>query len=132
MSIKRSPWISFFNTGGCNGCTLECTACITPRYDIERFGCLIKESAKHCDILMVTGPVTRRCQRRLLKIYEQMNEPKKVVAVGNCTISGELFRNGYEFDKPLDEVIPVDVYVQGCPPRPEAIVKGLLEVLGRG
>jgi len=128
--IKKSPWISFANSGGCNGCAIECAACITPKYDIERFGCILKPSARHCDILLVTGPVTKQSRDRLITIYEQMAEPRVVVAVGTCGISGGLFRYSYATDGPLDKHIPVDMYIPGCAPRPEAIINGLVKALG--
>lgn len=127
--IHKSPWVSFFNSGGCNGCTLEWLACTAPKWDIERFGCLVKESAKQADILVVTGPVTKKCKDRLLQVYSQIAKPKKVIGVGNCTISGCVFKDGYMFEKPLGDIIPVDMYVPGCPPKPEAIIDGILGVL---
>ena len=131
MTVRKSPWISFYNTGGCNGCTLECVACATPKYDIERFGCLFKASAKHCDVLVVTGPVTKQSRARLMQVYDQMNKPKKVIAVGACAVTGGLFRNNYSVEEPLDKYIPVDAYVPGCPPRPQAIMDGILKVLNK-
>ena len=127
--IKKSPWISFFNSGGCNGCAIECVASTTPRYDIERFGCIIKASARQCDILLVSGPGTLQCEDRLRTVYEQMAEPRVVVGVGTCAISGGLFRESYSFGKRVDEIVPVDIYIPGCPPRPEAIIQGLLKGL---
>ena len=127
--MRRSPWISFFDSGGCNGCTLEFAACTTPHYDIERFGCLVKPSARHADILVVSGPVTSQCKDRLLRVYEQMNEPKVVVAVGSCAISGGLFRESVTVEGKLSDLILVDAFIPGCPPRPESIINGILKVL---
>ncbi len=127
--LKKSPWLLHFDAGGCNGCSIEVKALATPRYDIERFGCLFKPCPRHADILIVTGIVTRQAKERLIRIYEQMPRPKKVIAVGTCAISGGIFRNSYNFAGPVDKIIPVDCYVYGCPPKPEAIIKAVLKIL---
>jgi Ni,Fe-hydrogenase III small subunit len=129
--IKKSPWICNYDVGGCNGCILEIFALLTPRYDIERFGCLLKASARHADILLVSGIVNRQNKERLKTIYNQMVKNKKVIAIGSCAITGGPFKDSYNFAGPTDKVIPVDIYIPGCPPRPEAIMNGLLKLLGR-
>lgn len=129
MNFKKSPWITHLDVGGCNGCMLEIVALKTPRYDIERFGCLFRPSARHADILIISGMVNRQNVARLKTVYEQMAPEKKVIAVGSCAISGGPFATCYNFVGPLDEIIPVGTYVPGCPPRPESIIKGLLAVL---
>jgi ech hydrogenase subunit C len=129
VTIKRSPWISFFNAGGCNGCTLECIACFNPKFDVTRFGMELKASAKHADVLLVTGIVNRQNVKRLLKIYDQLPEPKRVVAVGACAVTGGLYRGSYSQVGPLDKVVPVDIYVPGCPPRPESVIDGIRKCL---
>jgi len=126
-----SPWILHFNTGGCNGCDIEVLAALTPRYDVERFGILAVGSPRHADVLVVTGPVTRQARSRLIRIYEQMPEPKFVVAVGSCAISGGIFKGSYNVLGGVGEVLPVDVYVPGCPPKPEAIINGIVKLVGR-
>jgi len=128
--IKKSPWICNYDVGGCNGCILEICALLTPRYDIERFGCLLKSSARHADILLVSGIVNNQNKERLKTIYNQMAKNKKVIAIGSCAISGGPFKKCYNFAGPTDKVIPVDMYIPGCPPRPEAIMNGLLKLLG--
>ncbi|MEM3401840.1 MAG: NADH-quinone oxidoreductase subunit NuoB [Candidatus Hadarchaeales archaeon] len=128
---KKSPWILHFDTGGCNGCSIEVVAALTPRYDVERFGMVAKGTPRHADILVVTGAVTKQCLPRLLNIYEQMPEPKLVVAVGACASSASPFQGCYNVVGPLDKHLPVAAYVPGCPPRPEAIIDGLLKILGR-
>ncbi len=122
---RRSPWVLHFNSGGCNGCDIEILDLLTPRYDVERLGILKEASPRHADILLVTGPVTRQSRDRLRRIYEQMPEPKWVVAVGTCACSGGVFRGSYNMMGGVDQVIPVDEYVPGCPCRPEAIIAGL-------
>ncbi|MFW6082790.1 MAG: NADH-quinone oxidoreductase subunit B family protein [Chloroflexota bacterium] len=126
---RKSPWILHFNTGGCNGCDIEILDLLTPRYDVERLGILKEASPRHADILLCTGPVTRQSRARLRRIYEQMPEPKWVVAVGTCACSGGVFRGSYNMMGGIDQVIPVDLYIPGCPPRPEAIIGGLARLL---
>ncbi|MEQ9715042.1 MAG: NADH-quinone oxidoreductase subunit B family protein [Candidatus Asgardarchaeia archaeon] len=125
----KSPWIIHYNSGGCNACDIEVVAALTPRFDVERFGILLKGSPRHADILVVTGPVTRQTKKRLIRIYNQMPDPKFVIAVGTCTMSGGVFRGAYNVVASVDEVIPVDVFVPGCPPKPEAIIHGVVKLL---
>ncbi len=125
----NSPWVVHFNTGSCNGCDIEILATLTPRYDAERFGVKLEGSPRHADVLICTGPVTRQARDRLLRVYEQMPEPKFVIAVGSCAISGGVFQGCYNVIGHIDEVIPVDVYIPGCPPRPEAILDGVVKLL---
>ncbi len=129
-SLTNSPWAIHFNSGSCNGCDIEILATLTPRYDLERFGVKLQGSPRHADILICTGPVTRLQRERLLRIYEQMPEPKFVMAVGCCGTSGGIFHDCYNIVGGLDEVLPVNVYVPGCPPRPEAIIDGVVQLLG--
>lgn len=125
----NSPWLIHYNSGSCNGCDIEILATLTPRYDAERFGVKLQGSPRHADVLICTGPVTLQSRERLRRIYDQMPEPKFVVAVGSCGISGGVFDGCYNIVGHIDDVIPVDVYVPGCPPRPEAIIDGLVKLL---
>jgi NADH-quinone oxidoreductase B subunit len=125
----NSPWAIHFNSGSCNGCDIEILATLTPRYDLERFGVKLQGSPRHADILVCTGPVTRQARERLLRIYEQMPNPKFVVAVGCCSISGGVFQGCYNVMGGIDEIIPVNAYIPGCPPRPEAIIDGVVKLL---
>jgi membrane-bound hydrogenase subunit mbhJ len=125
----NSIWAVHFNSGSCNGCDIEILATLTPRYDVERFGIKLEGSPRHADVLIVTGPVTRQARERLLRTYEQMPEPKFVISVGSCSISGGVFKGCYNVGGGVDEVIPVDVFIPGCPPRPEAIVDGIIQLL---
>lgn len=118
-----------FNSGACNACDIEVVALLTPRYDLERFGVLQKATPRHADVLVATGPVTRQCVARLKRIYEQMPDPKFVMAVGACASSGSPFQKCYNVLKGVDKVVLVDVYVPGCPPKPEAILYGMTELL---
>ena len=128
-SLANSPWLVHYNSGSCNGCDIEILATLTPRYDLERLGVKLQGSPRHADVLVCTGPVTRQSRDRLRRIYDQMPEPKFVVAVGACGISGGAFRGCYNILGGVDEVIPVDVYVPGCAPRPEAIIQGVAVLL---
>jgi Ni,Fe-hydrogenase III small subunit/formate hydrogenlyase subunit 6/NADH:ubiquinone oxidoreductase subunit I len=129
--LKRSLAIRQVDAGSCNGCELEIVALNNPIYDLERFGIHFVASPRHADMLLVTGPVTRNMELALLKTYRAMSEPRLVVAVGACGISGGIFRKNYATVGPIDKLIPVDVYVPGCPPRPQALLHGILLAIGR-
>ena len=125
----KSPWLLHFNSGGCAGCDIEVVAALNPKFDIERFGMLLKGSPRHSDVLVLTGPITLQIRDRLKRIYNQMPEPKFVIAIGSCAISGGVYRGCYNVHEGADKVVPVDVYVPGCPPKPEAIIDGIIKVL---
>lgn len=125
--LDRSLWVFHLNTGSCNGCDIEIVALLTPRYDVERFGIKLVGSPKHADVLLVTGPVNRKMLPRLKMIYDQTPDPKAVIVVGTCGTSGGVFYDSYNLVGPVDKHIPVDVYVPGCPVRPEAIINGVLQ-----
>ncbi len=125
----NSPWAIHFNSGSCNGCDIEILATLTPRYDLERLGIKLQGSPRHADVLIVTGPVTLQAKDRLKLVYEQMPEPKFVVAVGACGLSGGAFQGCYNVVGRIEDVIPVDAYIPGCPPRPEAIIYGVAQLL---
>ncbi|MDX9799443.1 MAG: NADH-quinone oxidoreductase subunit B family protein [Bacteroidales bacterium] len=125
--LDRSLWVFHLNTGSCNGCDIEIVALLTPRYDVERFGIKLVGSPKHADVLLVTGPVNRKMLPRLKLVYEQTPDPKAVIVVGTCGSSGGVFYDSYNLVGPVDKHIPVDVYVPGCPIRPEAIINGVLK-----
>jgi NADH-quinone oxidoreductase B subunit len=128
-ALSNSPWLVHYNSGSCNGCDIEILATLTPRYDLERLGIKLQGSPRHADVLVCTGPVTRQSRDRLRRIYEQMPEPKFVVAVGTCSISGGVFHDCYNILGGVDQVIPVDVFIPGCPPRPEAVINGVALLL---
>ncbi len=129
--LGRSLAIREVDAGSCNGCELEIIALNNPVYDIERFGIHFVASPRHADMLLVTGPVTRNMELALRKTYNATPEPKLVVAVGACGISGGVFGVNYATRGGVDQIIPVDVYVPGCPPRPEALLYGILLAIGR-
>ena len=125
----KSPWLLHFNTGGCNGCDIELVAALTPKFDVERFGIRLQGSPRHADIMAVTGPVTSQIEDRLMRVYEQMPEPKRVVAIGICAISGAPFKDCYNVHGGIDSLMKVDAYIPGCPPKPEAIIDGIAKLL---
>jgi len=127
----RSLHIREVDAGSCNGCEVEIVNLSNPVYDAERFGIHFVASPRHADMLLVTGPVTRQMELALVKTYEATPSPKMVVACGSCAISGGMFQDSYAFVGSVDRVIPVDLYIPGCPPHPLAILDGLLRLMGR-
>jgi NADH-quinone oxidoreductase B subunit len=130
-SRLKSPWILHLNTGGCNACDIEVVAALTPRFDVERFGILLKATPRHADVIVCTGPATRQMKDRLIRIYEQTPDPKFVMAVGACAMSGCVYRGAYNVIGGIDQLIPVDVYVPGCPVRPDAVIDGVVKLLNK-
>ena len=129
-SITKSPWVIHYDGSSCNGCDIEVLACLTPMYDAERFGIINTGNPKHADIFLVTGGVNEQNKNVVKQIYDQMPNPKVVVAVGICACSGGIFADCYNILGGVDTVIPVDVYVPGCAARPEAIIDGIVQGLG--
>ncbi len=127
----KSPWILHLNSGACNACDIEIVAALAPRFDLERLGILLKATPRHADVIICTGPVTRQIKDRIIRIYEQVPDPKFVVAVGACAMSGCVYRGAYNVEGGIDQVIPVDAYVPGCPARPDAILDGVVKLLGK-
>lgn len=128
--LKKSPWIFHYDASSCNGCDIEVLACLTPLYDIERFGIINTGNAKHADIFLVTGSVNEQNRSVIKNLYDQMADPKVVVAIGICATSGGIFRTCYNVQGGIDKLIPVDVYVPGCAARPESIIDGVVKALG--
>ena len=124
--LRRSPWILHYDASSCNGCDIEVLACLTPLYDVERFGIINTGNPKHADIFLVTGSVNERNVEIIQNLYRQMPDPKVVVAVGACACSGGIFARAYNVQGGIDRVIPVDVYVPGCAARPESIIDGVV------
>ena len=127
--IAKSPWVIHYDGSSCNGCDIEVLACLTPMYDVERFGIINTGNPKHADVFLVTGSVNEQNKDVVKQIYEQMPEPKVVVAVGICACSAGVFKQCYNILGGVDTVIPVDVYVPGCAARPEAIIDGVVKGL---
>jgi ech hydrogenase subunit C len=128
--LKKSPWVIHYDASSCNGCDIEVLAALTPVYDVERFGIINTGNPKHADIFLVTGSVNEQNKEVVKNIYEQIPEPKVVVAIGICAASGGIFRECYNVLGGVDKVIPVDVFVPGCAARPESIIDGVVTALG--
>jgi len=128
-ALKKSLWVYHVSSGSCNNCDIEILDLLTPRFDVERFGIILAGSPRHADVLLCTGIVNKKCVERVKEVYEQTPKPCVVVAVGTCACSGGIFRDGYQMAGPLDKIIPVHVYIPGCPPKPEAIIAGIVKFL---
>lgn len=128
--LKKSPWLIHYDASSCNGCDIEVLACLTPMYDVERFGIINTGNPKHADVFVVTGSVNEQNKYVIKNIYDQMPNPKVVVAVGICATSAGIFRECYNVAGGIDTTIPVDVYVPGCAARPESIIDGIVTALG--
>lgn len=128
---RSSLWIYHTNAGSCNGCDIEVLDVLTPYYDVERFGIRLVGTPRHADALVVAGPVTRQVCPRLKRLYAAVPDPKLVIAVGSCAIGGGIWHDSYSVIGGVDKVLPVDIYIPGCPPRPEAIVFGIAAALGK-
>lgn len=123
--LKRSLWAFHLNAGSCNACDIEILAALMPRYDAERFGIKLVGTPRHADILLVTGTMTEKIRHHVLRVYEQVPDPKLVIVIGGCGATKGVFQDSYAMAGPIDSYIPVDVYVPGCPPRPDAIIYGV-------
>lgn len=127
--MNKSPWILHYDGTSCNGCDIEVLACLTPLYDVERFGVINTGNPKHADILLITGSVNAQNKDVVWQLYNQMPHPKVVVAVGICATSGGIFAECYNVLGGVDKVLPVDIYVPGCAARPEAIIDGVVKAV---
>ncbi len=128
-SRVKSPWVLHLNTGACNACDIEILAALMPRFDLERFGILLKGTPRHADVIVCTGPITRQNRDRVLRIYEQVPDPKFVVAVGACAMSGCVYRGSYNAHLGVDQVLPAHASIPGCPIRPAALIDGVVKLL---
>lgn len=127
----KSVWVFHLNTGACNGCDIEVFDVLTPYYDAERFGIKLVASPRHADVLLVTGPLTRQTYYAVKRVYDAMPpKPRIVVAIGTCACSGGIFYDSYAVHGGIDKLLPVHMYIPGCPPRPEEILYGIAQLLG--
>ncbi len=129
-AFPKSLWVFHTNTGACNGCDIEVINVLTPYYDAERFGIKLVGSPRHADVLLVSGPVTRQVVPALKRLYEAVPDPKLVIAIGSCPTGGNIWFDSYATMGGLDKILPVNFFVPGCPPRPEAILYGVAVALG--
>jgi Ni,Fe-hydrogenase III small subunit len=134
-SLKKSVWVFHVNTGACNNCDIEIVNLLTPKYDVERFGIKLVGSPRHADALLVTGVVTAQAAPRLREVYRQTPKPCVVFSIGACACDTGIFRNGYHVRGPVDQIIreidpeAIIAYVPGCPPKPEAMISGVVSAL---
>ena len=126
-TIHKSPWLLHYDGSSCNGCDIEVLACTTPVYDVERFGVINTGNPMHADIFLITGGINSQNASVVKQIYEQMPQPKVVIAVGTCACTGGIFKECYNIKGGADTVIPVDIYVPGCAARPESIIDGVVK-----
>ena len=129
FKVSKSPWLLHYDGSSCNGCDIEVLACLTPVYDVERFGVINTGNPKHADIFLITGGINEQNKPVVQQIYEQMPSPKVVVAVGICACNGGIFKECYNIISGVDTTIPVDIYVPGCAARPEAIIDGVIKAV---
>lgn len=127
--LPKSPWIIHYDAASCNGCDIEVLASLTPLYDVERLGVVNTGNPRHADIFLVTGSVNEQALPVIRQIYDQMVEPKVVVACGICACSGGVFKTCYNTMGGVDQVLPVDVYVPGCAVRPQALIDGVVKAV---
>jgi Ni,Fe-hydrogenase III small subunit len=127
--LGRSLSIRAVDAGSCNGCELEIHALSNAFYDLERFGLRFVASPRHADVLLVTGPVTKNMREALERTYNAVPDPKWVVAIGDCAVDGGLFSGSYAVVGGVGRVVPVDLHIRGCPPRPIQLLAGLLTLL---
>ena len=129
LKVSKSPWLLHYDGSSCNGCDIEVLACLTPVYDVERFGVINTGNPKHADIFLITGGINAQNESVVKQIYAQMPNPKVVVAVGICACNGGIFKDCYNIHGGVDTAIPVDIYVPGCAARPEAIIDGIVKAV---
>ena len=127
--VNRSPWLLHYDGSSCNGCGIEVLACLTPVYDVVRFGVVNTGNPLHADILLITGGINSQNQAVVQQIYSQMPSPKVVVAVGACACTGGIFKECYNIHGGVDTTIPVDIYVPGCAAQPESIIDGVIKAV---
>ena len=130
-ALTKSIWVFHVSAGSCNNCDIEILDCLTPRFDLERFGIQLIGSVRHADALLITGAMNRKAVPRMKKIYEQAPKPCVVIAVGQCALSRHMFRFSYNVKEPLDNILPVDLYIPGCPPKPEAMIDGIIKLVNK-
>ena len=128
-SLTRSLNVFHLAGSACNNCDIEILDALTPRYDLERFGITLVGSIRHADVLLLSGIFNRKARVRLLELLRQAPKPYLVVAIGGCPATGLMFRESYNFDRPPGDYVPIDAFIPGCPPKPEAIISGVVRVI---
>lgn len=127
--LKKSLWVFHVSAAPCNNCDIELLDLLTPKYDIERFGIKLVGSVRHADVLLVTGLVSKKVSTRVQHVYEQAPKPIFVMAIGACPVGASTFKDSYSKAGPLSNIIPVDIYIPGCPPKPEEMINGIIKLM---
>lgn len=130
-SLTRSLWVFHLAGSPCNNCDIEILDALTPRYDLERFGIVLVGSVRHADLILLTGIFNKKSAIRARRVYEQAAKPVVVVAIGACACTGNMFRESYNWDEPVGKYIPVDAYLAGCPPKPEAMISAVVKLVNK-
>ena len=128
--LAKSLWVFHVSASPCNNCDIEILDLLTPRYDVERFGVQLVGSIRHADVILLTGIVNQKVAPMVKHLYEQAPKPIFVVGVGTCPMSGCCFKDSYNVVPRREDVIPIDVYIPGCPPKPEAMIEALAKLMG--
>ncbi|MFH1221235.1 MAG: NADH-quinone oxidoreductase subunit NuoB [Candidatus Eisenbacteria bacterium] len=128
-ALTKSIWVFHLAASPCNNCDIEILDALTPRFDLERFGIQLVGSIRHADAILVTGSMNRKSSKVLKRVIAQAPKPCFVIALGNCSCSTEMFGKSYNETRPLDEVVPVDAYIAGCPPKPEAMIQAVVALV---
>lgn len=128
--LAKSIWVFHCSASPCNNCDIEILDLLTPKYDIERFGIKLVGSIRHADVLLLSGVINYKVAPKVKQLYEQMPKPKFVVGVGTCPSGGCCFADSYNAVTKREDVIPIDLYIPGCPPKPEAMIEGIVKLVG--
>jgi Ni,Fe-hydrogenase III small subunit len=131
QALTRSLNVFHLAGSACNNCDIEILDVLTPRYDAERFGIVLVGSVRHADVLLLSGVFNRKAAIRARRVYEQAAKPVVVVAIGACACTGNMFRGSYNWDEPIGRYVPVDAYLPGCPPKPEAMLSAVVKLIGK-
>jgi Ni,Fe-hydrogenase III small subunit len=129
--LSRSLFLFHMGGSACNNCDIEILDALTPKYDLERFGIIAVGSIRHADIILLSGIFNKKAAIRAQRVYEQAPKPVIVVAIGGCACTGLIFRDSYNWDVPVGDYIPIDAYVAGCPPKPEAIIAAITQLIAK-
>ncbi|HSW56175.1 MAG TPA: NADH-quinone oxidoreductase subunit NuoB [Ignavibacteriaceae bacterium] len=128
--LAKSIWVFHMSASPCNNCDIEILDLLTPKYDVERFGIKLVGSVRHADVILLSGVINQKVAPQVKKIYEQAAKPCFVVGVGTCPASGCCFNASYNIVPKREDVIPIDLYIPGCPPKPEAMIEGVVKLMG--
>ena len=129
-ALTRSLNVFHLAGSACNNCDIEILDALTPKYDLERFGITLVGSIRHADVLLMSGVFNKKAAIRAREVIEQAARPYLVIAIGGCPATGLMFRDSYNWDRPPSEYVPIDAFIPGCPPKPEAIISGVVTVIG--